>query len=120
MDAIDARTPAAAAAELDYDTFDPRIRATVRWMRRNGFTVAHAGVTEADSDGEHPIPYVSCTVTPPEMLVDEARRMATIVSDVPFSPAYEVAVVSASFDHRTDTAHLSLLNIHDGMLPWLC
>jgi hypothetical protein len=117
MDIIDSRPPADDA--LDLDALDPGIRATARWLRNNGFTVSFAGRGGANDDGEPTPPHVFCNVSPPEMLVAEARRLAQLVDQAQLGLGDDDIVVSASYDHVADVASVALINVHDGMLPWV-
>lgn len=115
---------------LDYDTLDPGIRAVVRWLRRNGFDTCDSGDGKSKppewfAEGEAlRFPHVSCVVEPPDMLITEADRLHQLVTGagIVLNHISDEGVwprIEASYCPGSRVAILALLNVHDGMLPWV-
>jgi hypothetical protein len=134
MDIIDSRPPADDA--IDFDALDPGIRAVVRWLRRNGFNTCDSGDGEskltrfdlepADIACALTYPHVFMVVEPADMLVPEADRLRALVEGAGLqvlaigeARSGGWAHIEARYDPANGVGLIALLNVHDGMLPWV-
>lgn len=112
--------------DIDYTTLDPGIRATVRWLRENGFhTVdsgdgAHKGSLGWDEDEYLPVAHV-CMLVRPEVMREETLRLVELLADrgimvYPQSVDENRPEMIAQFDPASGTCTLVLSGVSDALL----
>ena len=105
---------------LDYDSLNPGIRLTVRWLRALGFETLDSGDGQTHEHGcDREGPYVVMRVAA-EKLLEQADRLVQAVRDkgivlTSINP-WGVPAVQASYDPVSGTAYLDLMDVDDDLL----
>jgi hypothetical protein len=101
------------ALPVDFDTLDPGIRGTVRWLQENGFHTTDSGDGASKSDLiatgdalDFPHVFMTCA---PEVLVSEARRLYAMLGSF--------GTVEATYSPNDGIAVLALIGVTDDKLP---
>lgn len=116
--------------DIDYEKLNPGIRATVKWLRSNGFDTIDSGdgeTHEFECDIKHP--YVHIQVSPHEMVQESVRLYLLLqqrgaipeepASEPPDLKSYEEQVawyqkqpgIEASYSPLDGLATISLFNV---------
>lgn len=98
------------------NNLNPKIKATVEWLRQNGFNTTDSGDGEThDFECDQNIPYVHMVVKP-EVLIYETRRLVNWLTEkgVKLEPQNETGkaqTVEACFSPLDGIATISLYNV---------
>lgn len=96
---------------------NPGIRKTVEWLQSHGFKTCDSGDGEThDHECDLPMPYVHIMVPFPELLVEEADRLASLLKGVgieiqPCNEDNSVPTLHAGYDAGNRVATISLFNV---------
>lgn len=109
-------------SELDVEELNPGIRRTVTFLNMKGFETCDSGDGKThDYECDRSYPYVIMQVEPAEKLIEECRRLRTVLAeiglDVPEqSPEVGSPAIQGTYDPANDIAFIDLMGVNDAML----
>jgi hypothetical protein len=105
--------------DIDYDSLNPGIRRTVKFLRDHWFRTQDSGdgVTR-EFECDPGFPYVSIHIPSSASLLAESHRLRNLLASVGIEVGYQsedgrAAAIQATYDPVTDRADILLLGVTD-------